>query len=489
MPPRLSKSRFTTGLQCAKYLWWAVHEADAPELVPDPALQARFDSGHAVGEAAQRHVPGGVLIHREHGDLRSAVAATVRAMQEGASVLYEAAFFEEGVFVAVDILEHGSRGWNLIEVKSSTGVKDPHIPDAAVQAWVLRQAGVPVQRVELMHLNRACTYPDLSDLFLRADITQAVQDYLSDVPSQVRRLLRVLRGDRPEVPIGDHCRKPHACPFVERCWPAFEPTHVSNLYLRGARLAELEAAGIESLAEIPDDPHAHPVHARQKAAALRGGVVVDPGLADALAGFAPPFAYLDFETVGAAIPVWDGCHPYDQVPVQFVCYGPGPTGPRHAYDWVAESGADPRPALTEQLLEATEPARTVFAYYASFERQCIDHLAAAVPHRRGRLRALRDKIEDLHPLIRDHVYHPGFAGSFSIKAVLPALLPELDYADLEVTGGSEASAELERILIHQPDLPGEQRLARLEALRAYCRRDAWGMVALHDWLLAHATRT
>lgn len=486
MPPRLSKSRFTTGLQCAKYLWWSVHEPEAPELRPDPALQARFDAGSRVGEAAQAYVPGGVLIERDYGDLGASVAATKDALRDGAGVLYEAAFFEGGVFVAVDILEQGADGLVLVEVKSSTGVKAQHVPDAAVQRWVVEQAGLAVDRVELMHLDRACVHPDLSNLFARADVTADVDAFLPQVPGEVSRLLDVLAGELPEVPIGDHCRSPYACPFQGRCWPEVGPTHVSHLYLRGARLAALEDAGIESLADIPEDAYAHPVHGRQREAARSGEVVIAPGLRDVLAAFAPPFGYLDFETVSAAIPAWNGCRPYDQVPVQFVCYGPGPDGARHAYDWVAESGEDPRAALALQLLEATEPARTVFAYYASFERRCIDHLAAAVPHVASRLQALRDKIADLHPIVRDYVYHPDFAGSFSIKAVLPALVPELDYADLEVTGGSQASAELECLLLYDTELSAAERRARFEALRAYCRRDSWGMVALHDWLLEHA---
>ncbi|UCD24974.1 MAG: DUF2779 domain-containing protein, partial [Gemmatimonadota bacterium] len=134
MPHRLSKTRFVAGCQCHDLLWWTVHEPDAPELEPDISLEHRFEQGNHVGALAREYVPDGVLIDLPHNAVEQRLAATQSALQSGAPAVYEATFLEDAVFVAVDILEHTDSGYNLIEVKSTTGVKDEHIPDIAVQA-------------------------------------------------------------------------------------------------------------------------------------------------------------------------------------------------------------------------------------------------------------------------------------------------------------------------------------------------------------------
>ena len=152
--PRLSKSRFMSGWQCPRRLWWEVHEPDAEELGTDPATQFIFDRGKEVGEVARGHVPGGVLIDVPHEERDRRLRETEEALKGGAKILYEAAFEHDGVMVLADILKRDRGGWTLIEVKSSTKVKPEHLPDLAVQAHVLQGAGLEIRRAELMHLNR-----------------------------------------------------------------------------------------------------------------------------------------------------------------------------------------------------------------------------------------------------------------------------------------------------------------------------------------------
>ena len=184
--PTLSKSRFTYGLQCHKQLWWRCFDGRAPELVPSPTQKAVFNRGHRVGDLAQSYVPGGFRVPYDGRQKKKAIAATAQALDAGETILYEAAFAFEEVFVAVDILVRDEHGWTLIEVKSATSVKEQYIPDAAVQAWVVRASGLPVVRIELMHLNRACRYPGLEDLFRRADITERVEEFIPQVPAELR---------------------------------------------------------------------------------------------------------------------------------------------------------------------------------------------------------------------------------------------------------------------------------------------------------------
>ncbi|HEX9710322.1 MAG TPA: hypothetical protein VGB42_10210, partial [Candidatus Thermoplasmatota archaeon] len=203
--PRLSKSRFTSGLQCHKKLWWEVHERDAPELQPDKVLQDLFDQGRQVGEAARTLYPGGVLIDLPHDAGTERVAATREALDAGAPAVFEATFIADGIFVAIDVLEKQGDGYRLTEVKSSSSQKPEHIPDVAVQARVAAACGVKITAAEVMHLNKEFRHPDTGDLFARTDVTGPVVAFLPQVEGEIARQREMLAGPLPDVPIGAHC--------------------------------------------------------------------------------------------------------------------------------------------------------------------------------------------------------------------------------------------------------------------------------------------
>jgi predicted RecB family nuclease len=448
---RLSKSRFVSGLQCHKQLWWKVHEPRAPELEVEPALKHRLEQGAEVGQAARRYVPGGE---------------------------YEAGFVAADTAVAVDILERHADGVALIEVKASNHVKKEHIPDVALQVHVLRQTGLRVRRAEVMHLNPACRFPDLDALFLREDVTEKVELFLPVVPGEIAAQLAMLAGPLPDVPIGEHCTKPYACPFLARCWPTLPEHHISTLYtIPHRKVEEYQARGIETIYDLPTDLELGVIHARQVKAVTTGRMVVEPSLAAALAEFVPPLAYLDFETVSYAIPRFTGCRPWENMPVQCSVHREEATGRFTHHAFLADGPEDPRPAMAELVVEACAGVKKVVAHHATFERECLKNLAAAAPRLAAELDAIEARLVDLLPLVRHHIYHPDFGGSFSIKRVLPALVPGLSYDDLEINDGETASLELMRLLFDQT-LKGEERAGVRRSLLAYCERDTWAMVKL-----------
>jgi len=477
---RLSKSKYLAGIQCPKLLWWQVHEPDAPELETDPAVQFRFDRGHEVGRLAQTYVPGGILIDVPHHERDRRLRETAEALRAGAMVLYEAAVEHDGVMVLADILERGRRGWNLIEVKSSTRVKPEHFSDVTVQTHVLRSAGLDVKRAELMHLNQECRHPDLSNLFVREDLTTGVEESIGEVPGEIRTLKRVLRGSLPKVSVGDHCFEPYECPFMERCWPK-EPAHsVGTLYrLSAAARQKYEKRGYRTIADLPADEPLTAIQERQRRAVRRRGLVVEAGLGDALGEFEPPFAYLDFETIAPPVPVWKGCRPYDQVPVQLSVHREGPGRCLAHHEWLADGADDPRETVARKLIEFTAGAGTILAYNAGFERRCILDLMEHLPRLAARLESVEQRLADLLPVVRDHVYHPRFAGSFGLKSVAPVLAPDVAYEGLAVAEGGMASHLLYDLLLKGDGMPeGEKRRVRRELLK-YCRMDTLSLVGVH----------
>ena len=485
-PTRLSKSRYCYGIQCTKQLWWRVHEPRAPELVADASLQAVFDRGHQVGALAQDRFPRGVLIDGDYWDVKGKVEKTRHAMADGAPAVFEASFLVNDVFVAVDILERRRGGWNLIEVKSTTKVKDPHIPDVAVQLHVLRSSGLDVKRTDLMHLNPECTFPDLSNLFARDDVTEEAEAILPGVPKEIRRLKAALVGNLPDVEPGSHCTDPYECPFMDRCWPDLPEHHVTTLYRIGKRADAFLADGYETIHDLPGDVRLSGPTARQVRSVRKGKLVVEDGLAQALAEIEAPTAFLDFETINPAVPVWNGCHPFEPIAVQMSCHVRGARGALEHHEFLAEGSGDPRPAIADAVIDACKGARTVVAYYASFEKARLEHLAANVSSRRKALLDVVARLVDLHPIVRDNVYHPEFGGSFSLKSVTPALVRGLSYDDLEIGEGNTAQALLEEMLLRPDAILAADRKKLRRQLLDYCERDTLATVKVYERLLGLA---
>ncbi len=491
---RLSKSRFTAGLQCHRQLWWRVHNPRAPELTPDAALQARFDMGNRVGDRARQEFPGATLIDLDHRQPHKAVSQTKRALRRGATRILEASFFEDDVFVAVDALTKEPDGWVVTEVKATTRVKPQHYPDAAVQVHVVERAGLPVARVELMHLNKEHRHPDVGPLFIREDISDEVAALRADIAPEVRAQFEMLGGPLPNVEPGAQCTDPYRCPFFERCNEAAPAHGIEELNgIREQKLAALREAGIERVDEIPSDFPLTPLWERHRAALLQEQLIVDPGLTEALARIEYPVAMLDFETVAPALPVWDGCSPFGQVPVQFSVHSLLEDGTVTHHGFLAEAVADvasplrqahpdPRPQLAAALVPALEGAATILAWNASFEKRCLRMLAEASPEHAQALLSACDKVQDLLPVVKNNLYHPDFRGSFSIKDVVSALLPDMSYEELEVADGETASAGLEQLLCRPEELTDEQSAVLRTQLCAYCNHDTAVMVELFGFL-------
>lgn len=461
-PGALSKSRFLTGSQCHRLLWWQAHEPEAPELVPDLATEVIFEQGHLVGEEARRRFPGGVLVDLPHGDIDGRVAMTRALVDEGVHVIYEASFKADGIFVAVDVLLKNGDAWDLVEVKCTTRAKPEHMLDVAVQRHVLERAGLRVGRVLLMHLNRGCVFPDLSSLFELVDLTEASAALLPGVVKDARAMLAMLRGPLPIVDTGDHCTSPRECPFFARC-------HSDSSEER--------------------ESHIRAVAARQRRARESGRIVVEPGLAAALACFTAPVAFLDLETVAFAIPRYVGTRPWDPVPVQASVHLRRETfGPVvHRAHLAHHDEEDPRRSLARFLVDTLRGTDTIFAWNAPFERRCLQQMADAFPEDRASLLDLAARLVDLLPVVRGHVYHPRFEGSFSLKKVAPALVDGFSWADAGVAGGHDAASLLFRLFVDNGMDPAERAHLRAQLLD-YCALDTLALVGVESKLRALASQ-
>lgn len=476
--PLLTKSTFCKGLQCHKLLYWLVHDKDAPELILDLTTQYRFDEGNEVGARARGEFPEGIFIDLPPWEKKQAIAETLEAMKTGVPAIFEAAFESGGIHVRVDVLERAGRdAWRIAEVKSTTKVKDKHIPDMAVQWHVLESSGVKLAGVDLMHLNRECFYPDLSNLFARSDCTGEVKDFLPSVPSEAEKMLVMLGNpEPPDVPVGPHCSSPYECPFSGRCAPDSIIHHVSELYGKRQKLLDtLEAQGIVTIDQIPGDFPLQEIQRRQRRAVSEGRPIITDALAGRLAEIEYPLYYLDFETFMPAIPRYHGTRPYEHSAVQFSCHVVSADGSMVNHEFLSEAD-DPRPEIAEHLLDALGTRGTIVSY-SPFEKTQINKLADAVPEKRAELESLTPRIWDLCQVLREGVYHPDFRGSFSIKTTYPALCHQAGYHDLEIAEGFEAMVYYKELM--KADTAMERKAEIRSNLLAYCKRDTLAMVEVH----------
>jgi hypothetical protein len=485
-PPRpgLSKSQIAAFEQCARRLWLTVHQPDVAST--DDGAQARFAAGHEVGAAAWSLAPTGVLIEADP-DLGAALEATRAWLAAGAHPVFEATFEHEGVLVRIDALEPMADGaWRVAEVKSSTSAKPHHRADLATQVWVARQAGVAIGSAAIRHIDNrfVLTEPGRFDgLFVDEECLEDIEALVAQRPALIEAARATLIGPDPAIAPGDHCASPHPCAFSDHCnrdlpeppaWP------VTLLPIGGGR--RWLDVGVDDLLQVDATALTNPVHRRVYEATHSGTTFHDVAAARAAIGdWAFPRAWLDFETIAFAVPRWVGTRPYQQVPFQFSVHVEQKDGGIAHRAFLSLDGQDPRRACAQALIDALPETGAIIAYNAGFERSRIRELAEAFPDLAPGLSAMADRLVDLLPVTRTTRYHRDQRGSWSIKAVLPTIAPELDYGGLEVKDGGQAqTAWLE--ITAGADAVRRGQLER--GLLAYCERDTWAMVVLARRLCA-----
>ena len=487
-PITISKSRFVAGCQCLKRLYWQVHE---PELAgkPDAAAVAIMEQGREVGMLARQLFPGGVEVDGS-GGLEQAIRKTRELIANPeVSAIFEAAFENGGVFVRVDILHRRRDGrWRLIEVKSTADLKEQHLDDVAIQHRVVSRSGLDLASTCLAHVNRNYVFQgslDVRRFFKIRNLTRRVERLQPELTFQLRSELRVLvMSEAPDIPPGPHCTNPVTCEFFDRCNSPLPDDHIGYLpRLHASAAEELEEMGVESISDIPDD---FPLSERQRLACTSmqsGEPWFSAELGKELESLKYPLYFTDFESVNPAIPRFSGVRPFDQLPFQWsVHVQRQPEAELEHYEFLATDSSDPRREFVTSLCGALGESGSIVVY-AAFESQRLSELAAWLPEFAGQIKALHVRLLDLLPIVRNHVYHPAFAGSYSLKAVLPALVPAMTYEGMAVANGQDAGLAWESLVHGGLDQSERERTSK--ALLDYCGQDTLALARLLEKLRSH----
>lgn len=485
----ISKSQFTLSLQCKKAFYLYRFRPQLRQTTP--AQEARFVQGRSFEPYMQKRFPGGIDVST-HTNWQDRFNATEALIESANTPIYEATlratYKGTPLLCMIDMLVPTPQGWQIYEIKSATKVKAEYLPDVAFQYFVATLLGLEIESAHVIHLNNGYVRHgeiNIQQLGTCTDVTDKVCALQGEVASQLAelRLVNELPFE-PRQPIGLHCQQPYDCAFMHYCWKEVPKERSVFAYLPLGKAHELFASGYTTIDEVPEDYPLPASHALRMQHIREEKMYLDVEALDSwCAALQYPLYYMDFETVMPAIPLFDASRPYQQIPFQFsvhIQHTPG--GPLTHHAFLAEAdGTDPRPLFIQQLLQCLGKAGSILVYNQAFEQSRLNELARDFPQYAAAIAGLLPRMIDLLvPFRRLMVYHPAMKGSASIKAVLPALVPDMSYDDLDIGNGGDAMTVFANMLggAYTP-----QETAKLrEDLLAYCARDTEGMVALMGWI-------
>lgn len=486
---RLSKSKLIAFRQCKRRLWL---EVNRPELREDSdATKTKFNTGNMVGEIAQRlYDPDGrgETINAQVEGYESAYERT-QALLEGNAPIFEAGFQIGGALAFADVmLPMGSAdeiSWRMIEVKSSTSVKEYHHDDIAIQAHIARKSGVNLKAIALAHIDNTWIYSGNGryvGLLREMDFTEAAFARDAEVESWIDEAQEIIaKSEKPFCKTGNHCYEPFECGFLKHCssfedqaeYPVSLLPNISTKALK-SYLVESEA---RDLRDVPDSL-LNEVQLRVKKCTLENRVFFDSAATKAvLSQYALPAAFMDFETVSLPIPILPGTRPYERVPFQFSVHVIDNSGAITHREFLDLSGSDPRRQFAETIIDSCKWAKTVYVYSAGFENSMLKELALQFPDLKDGLYGIVERVVDLLPITRSHYYHPDQQGNWSIKKVLPTIVPDLDYANLDGVADGSLAMEAYKEAV-SPETASERKAQIEMQLKKYCGLDTHAMVKL-----------
>lgn len=487
----LSKSQYMRGLQCAKSLWL---KKNKPEILqePDSIAQDKFLAGNAVGLQATRLFPGGVDIADTNTSFDEKIEKTRQAIDEGLTTIYEATFQFDGILVMVDILHKGENGWEIFEVKSSTKVKDIYIDDVSIQHYVLNGSGIKVYKSSVVYLNKHYVRSgelNVEELFIKEDITAKVQSNLAAIVNTLEHFRSELeRTEEPDIEIGPQCKKPYLCDAYDYCWKtqrSIPDFSVFNLLTMGKKSLELYAQSIVEVKDIPEDEISNLKKRVVRDAHLNNKQYIDKKAIKAfLDSIEYPIAHFDFETYTSAIPSLNNTRAGQQIPFQYSLHIEDKKGDLDHKEFLGDGINDPRISLIESMISNMPKRGSIMVYSATFERGRIRELARDFPEYSKVLESYITRLVDLaKPFEERHYYDPKFNGSYSIKVVMPTMVPEMskDYIELDsISNGADAMSAYPKLCDKALSTIEKDKIRH--GLLEYCKLDTYAMVKVLESL-------
>lgn len=479
----VTKSVFLSSRHCPTRGWF-LRNLDRTAQASDGDL-FRLEQGIEIGRLARTLYPTGTLISGPNLDTMA--TATKQLIATG-QTLFEATFLVDDFVAKADVIQPHGSDWHVIEVKSSladTDQLDAYTDDLSYTVMVAQRSGLRVTKASLILISR--TYRKgmpVTQLFVEVDRTYELQERLPEFAMMWDEVHDATTGtERPLAALNGLCRN---CEFFDsECLGRDIANPLHQLpRISGDIVTELGSQGIRRIDDVHDDVQLSEIQRRVRDCVRTGTPYVGNSLRDELARVHWPAYYLDFESVMTVLPLYPGIAPFEQVLTQFSIHRCSALGQIDDHsEFLADHACDCRRELAERLIADLGEEGSIIVY-SPFELSRINELAALFPDLRQRLAALAERIFDLLPIIRGGYYDAEFYGSFSIKSVLPVLVPQLSYASLAIGDGDAAISHFARLALNQY---ADVETAQIrKSLLEYCKLDTLAMVRLHEQLWQRA---
>jgi Domain of unknown function(DUF2779) len=480
------------------WLWLKKYDKDKLPL-PDEGLQALFDEKTLFEQYAEKLFPNAIKLGYKNGNDFSGTKyyalpeLTAKEIEKGTEIILQGRFEVDSLTSIFDVLEKvGDKIYDLYEIKSSTSVKPEHIPDLAFQTIVLEKAGLSIRNMYVLHVNNKYLRSgaiDPSGISEKSDVTDKVRKSLLETRENISKAFKILQ---------------------EKEMPDISPRHLKsggdtlkewlNIFqaIKGElprysiyklcssdpdTIAWLEDNGIELLNEIPLDGPLTEKQLRQVEAMRSGAQHINTEeINNFLEALEYPLHFLDYETMASVIPAFDGYRPYQQIPFQYSLHILDKPGGKLIHkEYLHTDNSDPVPSLLEHLQNDFTGKGSVISWFMTFETHRNTEMGKMHPKYEKFLSRVNDSMVDLMtPFSKGWFVDKDFFGRASIKLVLPALLPELSYKELNISNGGQAQRVWMQTVLEGKNPEKKQQI--MNDMREYCGLDTYAMYAILKYL-------
>lgn len=466
----LTKSKYISGLQCSKLLWTLVNEKESiPEV--NEAQQKIFDVGTNIGILATSLFPDGIKV--SEGSFMDNINKTKELLKQK-KTLFEAGFMVNNIFSRADILVPNGNSWDIIEVKSSTEVKDINLHDVSFQKHVYELSGLKINKCYLMYVNNQYVKEgeiESEKLFAKEDITEQIIEFSIGIQERINDMLEVINNKTPEIYISKNCSKPYECALKDICWKNIPINSVFDLTRGGKKSWNLFEQEVINIKDIPEDFKLSDKQQLQRECELLNKPYINKSaIKSFLDTLQYPIYYFDFETINPCIPLYNGMCPYKRIAFQYSLHiQEEPNGELKHISFLADEKRDPRKAIIKSMIASLGEHGTILAWNQSFEIGVIKELIGYFPEYSEWGSKIIERFNDLIiPFRSFSYYNPVQRGSSSIKKVLPALT-DLSYKELDINNGGDASNSYEKICVQNVS---SEEVSKIRAdLERYCELD------------------
>lgn len=488
----ITKTIFLDFLYCPKNIWLKLHRHDLTKHFTISEYEKHLmEQGNEVESYARNLFENAIEIV---GTGEEACQETVRLMTAKIPTLFQSTFIVDGFMARNDVLSYDKENdcWNMYEVKGTNSIKEntpehDHIDDLTFQASVLKRANIKIGKYFLIHLNKEYTRAgdiNVKEIFIIEDMTDKVLEYMEELEGGMEIAKDYLL--RETEPVGKcecvyqgrsrHCSTfQYSNPEI----PTYSVHDISRIGSSKKKLESLIEGKIYNIADVPEDLALSDIQKNQIDVHVSQRSIINiAGIKEEIDKLVFPFYFLDYETFAPAIPLFDGYRPYQRIPFQFSLHIlRGPEDKMTHVQYLHKEMTDPTPKVAELLSDYMVAPGTVITWNKSFERGVNEEIGGRLPSYENSMAIINSMLYDLmDPFKKQYYVHPDFRGSNSIKKVLPAIAPELNYKDLGIQGGAEASDSWWKMV--SPATPKDESDVIKNDLEKYCERDTYAMYVI-----------